>query len=276
MKIETFGRNNEETLKKVKELAKKLDIKTREVYLCFARNEKDARRYYEKFSGLETENLDEQDRKVYEKIISIPITGGFLPKDRRKPNLPPVILVIKQFADEETLLDEIAHLKEEEMGWRELNIDSLKEAINFSSQEPYELFFLHRVSSYISNFFADEIKCQYGCSSLLYSYRKNEFEEIKKYIKKQRIIPSKKEIKKYNQLDLRPIEAGLSASFGTTLPSSFSGNKEKLEKELEDLIYPIIDRVSSSVNYRKLKSTIKSIKIPPTKTNLDPNLCKIF
>ena len=275
MKIEIYGEGDKEIIDRIKEFAKRLDIKADKIYLCFAENQEDVRKYYEKFSKFEElGELDEGEKEVYEKISSIPIAGGFLPKDRRKPNVPPVILMIREIADEDTLLDEVAHLKEEESGWRELNVNSLKEAISFSSWKPYELFFLHRVSSYISNFFADEIKCKYGYSDLVYREKRHELENIRKGN-----IPSKEEIKskiKNGKLDLKPVEVGLSVSFGTSLPPSFSGDKDQFENELEKLISPLIEKISQSVSYKELKSTVKYIRFPPTKSNLDLAYAKFY
>ncbi len=50
MKIEVYSEGDKEIIGRIGEFAKKLDIKAEKIYLCFAENQEDVKKHYERFS----------------------------------------------------------------------------------------------------------------------------------------------------------------------------------------------------------------------------------
>ncbi len=279
MKIKSFGNfpgNAEENISIINQIeayAKTLELKATELYLVFAKNQDDIRKYYEMFSTITPESLSENDSQVYESMISSPIAGGYIPKCIRKDEIPPTVLITVESIEDindRTILDELTHTKEDEIGWYDKEIEALVATDEGFCIFNWDSYILQRIRHNISNYISDEIGCRYNHSDLIFQYIKKDLEAAAKAIDDPAIKI------KFSEKSIYPIEMAIHLSFKSTLPPGYHGDNATDENLLDTIVSPITECLPDSIDYNKIKSAVHSITFPPRKENLELCYGKIF
>ncbi|MCK4927056.1 MAG: hypothetical protein KAS11_01190 [Candidatus Aenigmarchaeota archaeon] len=279
MKIKGFGNppgtieDNISIINQIETYAKTLELKETELYLVFANNQDEIRKYYEMFSTITPESLSEHDSQIYESMMNSPIAGGYIPKCIRKDEIPPTVLITVESVEDikdRTVLDELTHIKEDELGWYDKEIEALFETDKGFCISNWDSYILQRIRHNISNYISDEIGCRCNYSNLIFQYKKNDLEAAAKTIDAPVIK------KKFSEKSLYPIEIAIHLSFKSALPPSYHGDNVSDEKELDKIISPIVKHLPDTIDNIKLKDAVHSIKIPPKKDNLILCYARVF
>jgi len=238
---------------------KKLNVFPTEVYLAFIKNIQQIEMIYRRFTKT-FENLSFLESSIVKEMVFVQLRStAYIPKQQRRKGKPPIIL-IKQDSriSENDLLDEVAHIKEEENGWDKIKVDALTlfaEDYGVTLETPTWLCFSLRLKAEIFDFFSSELMCQYGLANEL-------------FFEKQRILniwireffPYKGESK------IQDFNIIMIAAFHVTLPPSYPRKED--ERKLKEMIINYVHSMSMEPLYQKIKSIVSKLESPPKVANI--------
>lgn len=243
----------------LKKYLEKFNLSLEEIYLAFIGSEKQLGEVCQKFwkgaEGLSSKEFSALIELHFTRISTVAYLGG----------VSPVILIKEgKVIPEWHFLDEIAHLKEDKIGWLKIKREAIKQLgsdyrfllISVEEQELFSLFEKH-----LMDFFSDEIKCQYGLFSQMLKSRQ---EDLNACIKE----PCSKHLELLNMVSLNSLKFydTMNVAFFTTLPPSYP--KKEDEEKLERVVIEYIRQMQTEPLYRKIKSVVAKLESPPKVANI--------
>jgi len=253
------GQEEKETaIKWLENSLKKLEIFEPEIYLAFVEDPQELVEVYKKYTK-EFETLPpEKSSRWAEMIFGLFHPTAYLgDKNYRKEEVPPIIIVKKgEEISEYDFLDELAHLKEEKIGWYQIRVQAINLLLHvYSGTEDLTwLSLILWLKPKVVNFFSNEILCQYGLTNEVLREREK---TLKSWVESKRLFSNK--LDNFTSLVVEP-------AFLTTLPPSYS--KKADEKKLEKIVINHIRQIGMEAEYRKIKSIILQLESKPSVINI--------
>jgi hypothetical protein len=253
------GKQNVDALKKwLEKSLKKFNLFPQEIYFIFIKDIQQLERIYRRFTNI-FETLGSRESLLTKAIIFDQQCTALIPKNRRKKKNIPIIL-IKQNSkiSESDLLDEVAHLKEEEINWQKTKIDALNLLIEDCGEiwdTPRWLSFFLRLKSEIFDFFSSELICQHRLVNEVLSEKRR---ILNIWLKEFFPYAQESRIDDFNIV--------MTAAFGTTLPPSYPQKED--EEKLEKMVINHIYQIGMEPLYRKVKSIVAKLESPPNVVNI--------
>jgi len=281
--IKVFGKPRAEVIKIFKESFQKLNIDIPEIYLAFFRSEKELKIYREGFGRISAKLLSKRGKKIFESSVKTEfhsMASIFMPKRRRKESTPSVILInlssqIPEIDWEIAIFHEALHLKNETMGWMQIEEKVIIEALHDFCIGIEDVHVLQIIYDCIADFFGDEIASQYHCSDYVLRHKEIFIYNTIKTLKKL----SEERAKSKSIQDIEIIETLIRSAFAINLPPSYApsyANREKHQKLLESEFSPALSLIPEYIDFQKLASLPSRIKVPPGRINLLNIYGKIF
>lgn len=264
------GKHDVEIMKvQLAEYLVKLGLSPEEIYLIFIADAKQLKKMFQDFTKIGIEDRGEQMLSVILEALSIQFqVTGYIPKKIRKEGVPPIIIIRKDsnIISKLSLLDEIAHMKEDENGWMEI----VKKAVGLLSKDYGYGRFLEiqktplvlETTTRIEDFFSGEMMCQYGLFSEIVEFKQ---ELLNEWVEDS---PPEAKLKHFQKSILKSWKfyRAMSATFSTSLPPAYP--QKENGKKLEEMIINYIRQMEMEVEYRKIKSIVSQLKSPPEVNNV--------
>ncbi len=235
-----------------------LNLQKSELWLMFVGNSREMDALLKKYT--DAINFPSDKRQFSAKIMFAELQSTcYFDKDQRQSKVPPLIAIKRScVVSEMVLLDELAHLKEDEQGWlrikREANKLLVQDHAQFFDNPEWAIFLLWLINIF-NDFFSSEMMHQCNLIDELIKERKEKIDySIRKYLS----------MKKFAKIDRLTFSTAL--AFWTAFPINLS-EKEEI-KELERKIFACIQQISMETEYQKIQSVVSQLKIPPTLNNI--------
>lgn len=259
------GKHNVAAIEKwIKKYLDRFNLSFEEIYVAFIKNARHLLTVYRKFQqGFW--GIDSEKALLVAKIHFTQLKEtAYIYEKHRKANIPPIILVKRTgVAEENGILDEVTHIKEEKEGWCQIKEEALvllledsERLLMFQGKEA--IAFPLELRNMINDFFADEMMCRYDLNHMVL---KESQKELKKWIEIYSSIKGKSTTSRIYKFFL--ITAAI---FQIILPPSYPQKDD--EKMLEETIINYIREMSMEKEYRQIKSAISRLENQPRVANI--------
>jgi len=256
------GKQPVETLKVwLEESLKKFNLLYPEVWLIFIKNAKQIEKISQKYEK-GVKNLSQAEKSLIAKAKFAYLRKAiYIPKYSREKGIPPIILITRKEGEisEYDILDETAHIAEDEHGWNKIKSEAFEILLRDYQGlwiTPGEFFsFFPWLNMQFFDFFSNEMMCQYGLITEVFRLRE---EKLNHWIKQ---YPLKKKISKIEYFGTI-----MAVVFRTTLPPSYS--QKEGEEKLEKIVIDHIRQMGMEELYREIKTIVSGLESPPKVANI--------
>ncbi|MFQ6049649.1 MAG: hypothetical protein ACE5J0_01235 [Candidatus Paceibacterales bacterium] len=232
------------------------------IYLAFIKNIQQLKRVFRRYIK-EFEKLSSEEKSSLIEITFETFQGSaaaYIGKEALKESTPLILIKTPGEISEFQILDEIAHMREDEDGWHEIKVTAMELLFeDFGAVFGISAALLSlsiELKLHLFDFFSSEMMSKYKLNNE--AFESNNI-RLNYWIKN--LFPQRGESK------FKDFQLISKAVFWTTLPPSYPTRKEDEEK-LEKIIINYLHEMSKESEYHKMKSIVLQLTSPPEVNNI--------